>query len=80
MDEGVNHLMDALLALHHATATNHEKQMIRKAGLSNLERDASGGQSKVGGEQALAELLGQELGDTVDAAAVVCQGEGFGDA
>ena len=79
-DQRLHNSLDALLALHHAAAVHHAKRMIRKAGLGCLQRDAVGDHSRVGGGQALAQLLGQELGNAYAAAAVGFRGEGFGDA
>ena len=70
VDEGVHHLLDALLALHQATAVHHTERLIREAGLGRWQRDAVGDHQRVGGGQALAQLLGQELGDADAAAAV----------
>jgi len=61
-------------------AENHAEWLIREAGLSLWQRNAVGDHRRVGGGQALAQLLGQELGDADAAAAVGFRGEGFGDA
>ena len=80
VDEGVHHLLDALLALHQAAAVHHAERLVREAGLGHWRRDAAGDHLRVSGGQALAQLLGQELGDADAAAAVGFRGEGFGDA
>lgn len=80
VDQGVHHLLDALLALHQAADVHHAERLIREAGLGRWQRDAVGDHLRVGGGQALAQLLGQELGDADAAAAVGFRGEGLGDA
>lgn len=61
-------------------ADHHTERLIREAGLGRWQRDAVGDHLRVGGGHALAQLLGQELGDADAAAAVGFWGEGFGDA
>lgn len=80
VDEGVHHLMDALLALHQAADVHHAERLIREAGLGRWQRDAVEDHLRVVEVQALAQQLSQELGDADAAAAVDYQGEGFGDA
>ena len=80
VDEGVHHLLDALLALHQAAAVHHAERLVREACLGRRQRDAAGDHLRVSGRQTLAQLLGQELGDADAAAAVGFRGEGFGDA
>ena len=58
VDEGVHHLLDALLALHQATAVDHAERLIREAGLGRRQRDAAGDHLRVGSRQTLAQLLG----------------------
>ena len=60
-------------------ADHHTEGVIREAGLGRWQRDAAG-DLRVGARQALAQLLGQELGDADAAAAVGFGGEGIGDA
>ena len=80
MDEGVHHRLDALLALHHAAAVHGAERLIREAALDRWQRDAVGDHLWVGGRQALAQLLGQELGDADAGPAVSFRGEGLGQA
>ena len=79
VDEGVHHTLDTLLPLHHAAAVDHEIRLIRKTELGGWQCDAAEDHLRVGGGQALAQLLGQALEDGDDAAAVSFRGEGFGD-
>ena len=80
VDEGVHHLLDALLALHQAAAVDHTERLIREAGLGRRKHDAVGDHLRVSCRQALAQPLGQELENTDAAAAVGFRGEGFGGA
>lgn len=60
-------------------ADHHTERLIREAGLNRWQCDAAGDHLRVGGGQALAQLLGQELGDADAAAAVGFGGEGIGE-
>lgn len=80
VDEGVHHLMDALLALHHAAAIHHAERLIREAGLGRWQRDAVRDHLRAAGGQALAQQLGKELGEADAAGYLGFRCEAFGDA
>lgn len=80
VDQGVRHLMDALLPLNQAAAVDHEERLIHKAGMGRWQRDAAGDDLGVGGGQALAQLLGEEPVHADIAASIDFRDEDFSDA